>query len=214
MTAPADASSPFARLELETPIGDVLIVTSGTGLVALRVLDGPDDDALAEVSAQLRQVPVPAARLASDEAGLRTAADAGDEPDAARWCAVVAGQLDEYFAGDRRDFDVPIDWRLVGDDGFVRRALAAVCEVPYGETASYGEVAVMAGSPGAHRAAGSACARTPISIVVPAHRVVRSDGSIGEYGGRPEIKRFLLDHEATAAGAAPAGTARLGARRA
>jgi methylated-DNA-[protein]-cysteine S-methyltransferase len=70
-----------------------------------------------------------------------------------------------------------------------------VCEIPYGEVASYAEVAIAAGSPGANRAVGTACARTPISIVVPAHRVVRSDGSIGEYGGHPERKRYLLDLE-------------------
>ena len=116
--------------------------------------------------------------------------------------ASVTTQLDEYFDGARRDFDLPLDLR--GTDGFVRRALDAICGIPYGEVASYGEVAIMAGSPGAHRAAGSACARTPISIVVPAHRVVRADGSLGEYGGHPEHKRFLLDLEAGVAGAAPA----------
>ncbi|MDQ1131188.1 methylated-DNA--[protein]-cysteine S-methyltransferase [Microbacterium sp. SORGH_AS_0888] len=82
--------------------------------------------------------------------------------------------------------------------GFTRAALQAVRTIPYGQTASYAEVAALAGSPGAHRAVGSACAKTPFSIVVPAHRVVRADGSIGEYGGHPEVKRYLLDLEAGA----------------
>ncbi|MFF2634347.1 methylated-DNA--[protein]-cysteine S-methyltransferase [Microbacterium sp. NPDC058021] len=155
-----------------TPIGRALVVVSDEGLVALHILDGPHDDELAEVSAALREVP---------------------DHDADATVHVTA-QLDEYFAGRRRRFDVPLDWRLV--EGFTREALQAVCEIPYAQTASYGEVAIAAQRPRAHRAVGTACARTPISIVVPAHRVVRADGSIGEYGGRPEIKRFLLDLEA------------------
>lgn len=164
----------------ETPIGDALVVVTDAGLVALHVLDGPHDDELASLSVLLGAVP------RSDAAAT----------------AVVCDQLDEYFDGERTDFDLDVDWRLV--DGFTRAALQAVCDIPYGQTASYGEVAITAGSPGAHRAAGSACAKTPISIVVPAHRVVRSDGSIGEYGGRPEIKRFLLDLEARVAEATAA----------
>ena len=105
-------------------------------------------------------------------------------------------QLDEYFEGSRRGFDVELDWRLVR--GFTREALQSVREIPYGEVASYGEVAAMAGRDRAARAVGTACATTPWSIVVPVHRVVRSDGSIGEYGGHPEVKRFLLDLEAAA----------------
>jgi methylated-DNA-[protein]-cysteine S-methyltransferase len=108
----------------------------------------------------------------------------------------AALQLDEYFAGERRDFDIALDWRLVR--GFTRAALEAVREIPYGETAGYGEVAVSAGSPGAARAVGTACATTPFSIVVPVHRVVRADGSIGEYGGHPEVKAFLLELERAA----------------
>lgn len=161
-----------------TPIGPALIVMTDAGLAALQLLDGPHDDVLAELSLALRAVPVPDA-------------DAG---------AAVRDQLDEYFAGERHEFEVPIDWWFA--EGFTLRALQAVQEIPYGETASYGEIAVHAGSPGAHRAVGSACARTAISIVVPAHRVVRSDGSIGEYGGHPEAKRYLLalEDDAVAAG--------------
>lgn len=155
-----------------TPIGEALIVVSDQGLVALQVLDGPDDDALLELGHALGTFPSPDAEAT----------------------ASVAAQLDEYFTGVRRRFDLDLDWRLAR--GFTRVALEAVCEIPYGETASYGEIAITAGAPRAHRAVGTACARTPMSIVVPAHRVVRADGSIGQYGGRPEHKRFLLDLEA------------------
>ncbi len=67
--------------------------------------------------------------------------------------------------------------------------------IPYGETAGYGDVAVLAGSPRAARAVGTACATTPFSIVVPVHRVVRADGSLGEYGGHPEVKEYLVEFE-------------------
>ncbi|MEJ1923140.1 MGMT family protein [Microbacterium sp. KHB019] len=85
------------------------------------------------------------------------------------------------------------DWRLV--DGFHRTALQTIAAIPWGETMSYGEVAVVAGSPGAARAVGTACRITPFSIIVPVHRVVRSDGSPGQYGAYPEHKRYLLDLE-------------------
>ena len=170
--------TPTAFSRHPTPIGEALIVVSDEGLVALQVLDGPDDDALVELGHALGAFPKPDAEAT----------------------ASVAAQLGEYFAGLRHRFDLDLDWRLV--HGFTRAALEAVCEIPYGETASYGEVAIAAGAPRAHRAVGTACARTPMSIVVPAHRVVRADGSIGEYGGHPENKRFLLDLEARGAAGA------------
>ena len=105
----------------------------------------------------------------------------------------AAAQLDEYFAGALRVFTVPLVWRHV--HGFAADALRAVVDVPYGETAAYGEVAIMAGRPRAARAVGTACARSPWSIIVPVHRVVRADGSIGPYGSNPETKRFLIDLE-------------------
>ncbi|WP_243073774.1 methylated-DNA--[protein]-cysteine S-methyltransferase [Microbacterium sp. SS28] len=154
-----------------SPVGEILIVAGPEGIVTLHPFDGPLDAEIARVALQLHSVPVP-----DEEAG-------GD----------VDLQLDEYFEGERREFDVPLDWRLA--NGFRRAALEAVCDIPYGETAGYGEVAIAAGSPGAARAVGTACATTPFSIVVPVHRVVRADGSLGEYGGRPEVKQFLLDLE-------------------
>lgn len=160
-----------------TPVGDALLVFTDVGLVTLELLHaGESADA-------------PLARLAQ---ALHE--PAGHESSGTGPAAAVCAQLDEYFARRRRVFDVSIDWRLVR--GFTRTALETVCEIPYGETAAYGEVAVLAGHPHAHRAVGTACARTPFSIVVPVHRVVRADGSIGEYGGHPEVKRYLIDLEA------------------
>lgn len=115
--------------------------------------------------------------------------------------ADIAGlgrQLREFLAGSRRAFDVEIDWRL--SQGFARDALQAVAEIPYGETASYGDVAAMAGRPRAARAVGTACRLTPLTLVVPVHRVIRSDGSLGEYGGREDVKRMLIDLERGARG--------------
>nr|WP_205827308.1 MGMT family protein [Microbacterium excoecariae] len=83
--------------------------------------------------------------------------------------------------------------------GFAAEALRLVAEIPYGETASYGEIAARAGRPRAARAVGTACRFTPITLVVPAHRVIRSDGSVGEYAGREDVKRFLLDLEGATA---------------
>jgi len=107
----------------------------------------------------------------------------------------VARQLDDYFAGRRRRFDVPLDWRLsTGFRSTVLHHLAT--DVDYGRTASYAALAALAGNPRAVRAVGTACATNPLPVVVPCHRVVRSDGAIGNYAGGVEAKRTLLDLEA------------------
>jgi len=108
----------------------------------------------------------------------------------------TARQLGEYFAGRRRVFDVPLDFRL--SKGFRRSVLAHLPEIAYGHTESYGQVAAAVGNPNAVRAVGSACAANPLPVVVPCHRVVRADGSLGGYAGGPEAKRTLLDLEAAA----------------
>ena len=107
----------------------------------------------------------------------------------------VARQLDDYFAGRRRRFDVPLDWRLsVGFRSTVLHHLAT--DVAYGRTTSYAALAALAGSPRAVRAVGTACATNPLPVVVPCHRVVRSDGAIGNYAGGVDAKRTLLALEA------------------
>ncbi|MGO4595994.1 methylated-DNA--[protein]-cysteine S-methyltransferase [Terrabacter sp. 2RAF25] len=108
----------------------------------------------------------------------------------------LARELDDYFAGGRRGFDVPVDLRLAR--GFRLSVLHHLQQIPYGSTESYGQVAVATGSPRAVRAVGSACATNPLPIVVPCHRVVRSDGSLGGYlGGLGAKERLLaLEHAA------------------
>lgn len=106
----------------------------------------------------------------------------------------VVRQLDEYFAGRRRSFDVPLDWSL--SSGFRRTVLGHLStDVAYGTTTSYAALAQLAGSPKAVRAVGTACATNPIPIVVPCHRVIRSDGAVGAYRGGPAAKRVLLNIE-------------------
>ena len=106
----------------------------------------------------------------------------------------VARQLDEYFTGGRHSFDVALDWSL--SRGFRRTVLEHLnTDVSYGDTASYAALAQLSGSPKAVRAVGTACATNPIPIVVPCHRVIRSDGTVGAYRGGPVAKRVLLDLE-------------------
>jgi len=103
-------------------------------------------------------------------------------------------ELEDYFQGKRDHFDLPVDWKLT-PAGFRNRALHAVARIPYGETRTYGQIAKQAGNERAFRAAGTACGRNPIPLIVPCHRVVQSGGGIGNYGGGPEMKRALLDLE-------------------
>jgi methylated-DNA-[protein]-cysteine S-methyltransferase len=103
-------------------------------------------------------------------------------------------ELEEYFEGRRDRFEVPVDWTLT-PPGFRNRALHAVARIPYGKTRTYGEIAKAAGNARAFRAAGTACGRNAIPLIVPCHRVVQSGGGVGNYGGGPEMKRALLDLE-------------------
>jgi methylated-DNA-[protein]-cysteine S-methyltransferase len=104
----------------------------------------------------------------------------------------VIGQLGEYFAGERQLFDLPMT--LAGTP-FQRRVWAALTEIPYGETVSYGELAANLGNPAAARAVGLANGKNPIGIIVPCHRVIGSTGDLTGYGGGLDRKRTLLDFE-------------------
>lgn len=157
---------------VDSPIGPLLLAATGEGLVRV-AFDCEDHDVVLGILAE-RVSP----RI------LR----APDRLDAA------ARQLDEYFAGTRRGFDLPVDLRL--SRGFRRVVLGHLRAIPYGATQSYATVAAASGSPAAVRAVGSACATNPVPLVVPCHRVVRSDGGIGQYGGGTETKRALLALEA------------------
>jgi methylated-DNA-[protein]-cysteine S-methyltransferase len=102
-------------------------------------------------------------------------------------------ELDLYFEGRLHDFDLPLDWRLT--DGFRGRVQRAIARIPYGQTRSYTEMARSAGNERAVRAAGTACGTNPIPIVVPCHRVLRSGGALGGYGGGLPMKEALLKLE-------------------
>jgi methylated-DNA-[protein]-cysteine S-methyltransferase len=159
---------------VESPHGRVLVCATEEGVVRVVLPNEDPDAALAEVAARVSPRLLRAPERVDP---LRT-------------------QLDEYFRGRRRGFDVRVDWGLV--TGFRRRALEAIATVPYGRTATYREVAAAAGNPRATRAAGSACATNPVPILVPCHRILRSDGGLGGYLGGVHLKRSLLALEAGA----------------
>lgn len=116
--------------------------------------------------------------------------------------APARGQLEAYFAGQRRTFDLPL---APEGTAFQLAVLGALAEIPYGQTRSYGEIARRLGRPAASRAVGAANARNPLAIVLPCHRVIGSDGSLTGYAGGLDAKRWLLRHEgvATTADQAP-----------
>lgn len=149
---------------MQSPIGPLTIVATNGALVAV-LMDGH------------HRSPVP------ESAWGERVDDA--LPDATR-------QLEEYFAGKRQAFDLPL---APSGTEFQRRVWAALTEIPYGETRSYGQIATAIGRPGASRAVGMANGRNPVSIVVPCHRVVGASGSLTGYAGGPERKQFLLDLE-------------------
>jgi methylated-DNA-[protein]-cysteine S-methyltransferase len=161
-----------AYATVDTPIGEVVVASTERGLVRVALPGESLDNVLT--------------RLAED-VSPRILAYPQRLDEARR-------ELDQYFEGKREHFDLALDWRL-SHTGFYRRVLRATAKVPYGEVITYTDAAKRAGSPRAFRAAGSALGSNPIPIVVPCHRVVRAGGDIGNYGGGPELKRFLLEHE-------------------
>ena len=154
------------------PVGRLLLAATPQGLVRLAYLDHSDEDAVL-------------AHLAT-HVSPRILASAGplDEP---------RRELEEYFSGARRQFDMPLDWRLVR--GFGRRVLEATARVPFGSVTTYKQMATEAGSPRASRAAGNALGANPIPIIVPCHRVLHATGGLGGYTGGLDRKRLLLGLE-------------------
>ena len=112
------------------------------------------------------------------------------EPAATTVSSVIVDELLAYFRGELREFSVPVDLDDVTD--FTRKVLEATATIPYGETVSYGEIAQMIGMPGATQAVGNALGANPVPIVIPCHRVIRSDGSMGWFTGGAHIRRALL----------------------
>ena len=169
-------------------------------------------DGILDVAYRTIDSPVGPLLLAATEAGLVRIAYASEDHDAVLQSLAdrisprvlnapgrldaAARELDEYFAGQRRGFDLPLDWQLSA--GFRRAVLSHLGEIGYGQTASYAAVAALAGNPKAVRATATACATNPLPLVVPCHRVIYSDGRIGRYLGGPAAKRALLSLEAAA----------------
>jgi methylated-DNA-[protein]-cysteine S-methyltransferase len=162
-----------AYATLDSPVGRLLIAASDRGLLRISYLDDDrsEDSVLdrlaADVSPRLLEAP---RRI--------------DEP---------RRELEEYFAGHRDHFELPIDWQLTS--GFARRILQATARIPYGAVSTYKQVATKAGNPNAFRAAGNALGTNPLPIVVPCHRVLHADGGLGGYTGGLVRKRTLLQVE-------------------
>lgn len=156
----------------DSPLGTILLAATPEGLARVGLPVEEEDGVLQELASRVSPRVLHAPRDALTATRL---------------------QLDEYFNHRRRSFDVPLDWRLT--HGFRRDVLRATARIPYGETASYRDVATRAGSPAAVRAAGSALATNPLPILVPCHRVVRTGGALGAYRGGVHAKIQLLELE-------------------
>ena len=202
---PADEASGLARA---LPVAPGRLAALHARLAAAAAAEG-----VLDVAYRTIDTPVGTLLLAATERGLVRVAYAGENHDTVLQALAdrisprvleaptrldgVVIELDEYFTGHRRTFDLPLDWRLsAGFRAVVLHHLAS--DLAYGRTASYGALARLAGNPKAVRAVGTACATNPLPVVVPCHRVVRADGSMGGYVGGPDAKRTLLTLEAAA----------------
>lgn len=174
VAAQRDGLLDIAYRTVDSPVGPLLLAATERGLVRVAYAREDHDSVLQHLADAVSP------RILNAPARLDTA----------------TRELDEYFARRRRSFDLPLDWRLAA--GFRGTVLHHLPEISYGQTASYAAVAALAGSPKAVRAVGTACAKNPLPVVVPCHRVVRSDGAMGGYLGGAEAKRLLLDLEAAA----------------
>ncbi len=159
---------------VDTPVGTLLLAATDTGLVRVAYANEDHNQVLQTLSDRISP------RILHHPTRLDT----------------VVRELDEYFSGRRRTFDVHLDWRLSA--GFRATVLQHLTDIEYGHTASYATVAQLAGRPKAFRAVGTACATNPLPVVVPCHRVVKSDGSMGGYLGGTDAKATLLELEAAA----------------
>ncbi|HEX3284752.1 MAG TPA: methylated-DNA--[protein]-cysteine S-methyltransferase [Mycobacterium sp.] len=173
--AAAEGVLDVAYRTLDTPVGTLLLAATERGLVRVAYASENHDAVLQTLADRISP------RILNAPARLDS----------------TAAELDEYFAGRRHSFDLPLDWRLsAGFRATVLHHLAT--DLAYGQTASYSTVAQLAGNPKAVRAVGTACATNPLPVVVPCHRVVRADGSMGGYIGGAHAKRTLLTLETAA----------------
>jgi len=173
-TAEREGVLDLAYRTVDSPIGALLLVASPAGLVRVAFENEDHEAVLASLATQLSP------RIMAAPARLE----------------VAARELEEYFAGSRRDFDVTVD--LILTRGFRAEVQTYLSRIEFGRTASYAQVAEAVGNPRAVRAVGSACATNPLPLFLPCHRVVRSDGTFGAYRGGHEAKGFLLAMEAAA----------------
>lgn len=165
-----------AYANVDSPFGPLLVAATPRGLVRVNLPNYDPEETLEDLAARVSP------RLL----------EAPERLDEAR------RQLDRYFEGRLTEFELPLDWQLSRD--FRLRALRAIARIPYGQTRSYTEIAASAGNERAVRAAGTACGSNPIPIVVPCHRVLRSGGALGGYGGGLPMKESLLQMEGVLAG--------------
>ncbi|GAA2245867.1 methylated-DNA--[protein]-cysteine S-methyltransferase [Rarobacter faecitabidus] len=168
---PALSGADVAHRTVDSPIGPLLLAASEAGVVKIAFQREGFDNVLA---------------FLAEAQGARVSG-------AVRPLDRVAMQLDEYFAGSRREFDVPLDHSL--SKGFRLRVQQLMPEIEYGTTWSYRKLAERAGNANTTRAVGTACGTNPLPIVIPCHRVLRTDGSLGGYAGGLDIKVALLDLE-------------------
>jgi methylated-DNA-[protein]-cysteine S-methyltransferase len=158
-----------AYTSVDSPLGPLVVAATPRGLVRVAYADNdPADDVLEELATRVSP------RVLEAPARL--------DP--------VLRELDQYFAGDLRRFETPIDWSHLA--GFTRKVLRATARIGFGDTGTYRSVATGAGSPRAVRAAGNALGANPMPVIVPCHRVLRTGGALGGYTGGVERKEFLL----------------------
>ncbi len=179
MSGPPDLTDAFERSGLidvsyvveDSPVGRLLLAATADGLVCLHYVnrDGDVEESLQQLAERLSPRVLRAPRRL-------------DSP---------RRELDEFFEGRRRNFDIPLDFALI-KPGFTRRVLEETARIPFGQTVSYKGIAGLAGNERAFRAAGTALGSNPLPIVVPCHRVLHSGGGLGGYTGGLEIKRRLL----------------------
>ncbi len=173
---PPEFSPPSELLDVayttvESPIGRLLLAATRQGLVRVGFATENHDAMLEDIAHRLSPRVLEAPRRLDR----------------------VRRELDQYFAGRRHDFTTPLDWSL--SSGFRQRVLRAIAAIPFGEVRTYRDMATAAGNAAAVRAAGSACGSNPIPLVVPCHRVLRTGGGLGGYGGGLDLKRQLLELE-------------------
>lgn len=159
---------------VDSPVGALLLATTTVGLVRIAYEREDFDTILDTIAARVSP------RILNAPARLDT----------------TARQLDEYFAGRRRTFDLPLDYSMSA--GFRQAVQQVLPSIDYGRTASYKDIAEKVGNPKAVRAVGTACATNPLPVVVPCHRVLKSDGSLGGYVGGAGAKKTLLTLEGAA----------------